>query len=71
MDELLDILETAIRAEVDARKLYMKGAERASSPEARALFERLAQEEEQHRVCLVDLYEQVAGHTWSEWAAPR
>jgi len=71
MEELLEILETAIRAEVDAKKLYLKGAERASTPEAKALFTRLAAEEESHRVCLIDLYEQVAGHTWSEWAAPR
>jgi rubrerythrin len=70
MEQLLEILETAIRAEVDAKRLYLKGAERASNPEAKALFTRLAEEEDSHRVCLIDLYEQIVGRTWSEWASP-
>jgi rubrerythrin len=65
--ELLEIMETAIRAEVDAKNLYLKGEQTATAEEARALFRRLAAEEEKHRQLLVAMYQEMTGKASAEW----
>ena len=68
MGQLLAILETAIKREVEACKLYRRGEETATTPEAKALFRRLAAEETKHKELLVELYQQVAGRAvYEEW----
>ena len=67
--DLLKILEMAIRLEVDAKALYVKGEQETASEDARSLFSFLAAEEEKHRLLLLDLYQKTAGREYaeSEW----
>ncbi|HUT74429.1 MAG TPA: ferritin family protein [Armatimonadota bacterium] len=64
--DVLKIMETAIRAEVEAKALYLRGEQAAATEDARALFRRLAAEEERHRELLLDLYQKLAGKAYAE-----
>jgi rubrerythrin len=65
--ELLEIMETAIRAEVDARKLYLRGEQAATTEEGRALFRQLASEEERHQQLLLRRYQDMTGTAFTQW----
>jgi len=67
MDELLEIMQTAIRAEVEANKLYRRGEQSATSDDARELFRRLAEEEEQHKQMLLAKYQEMTGQAFTQW----
>lgn len=70
MDDMLAILETAIKREVEAAKLYSRGEAAATTPEAKNLFKRLFAEETRHKELLSELYQQVTGRTpYEEWLA--
>ncbi len=47
--DILDILRKAYQIEVDGRTFYAMTAERAQKPAVRALFEKLAADEQQHQ----------------------
>jgi len=64
--DLLKIIETAIRAEVQAKELYLRGEQAATTDEARALFRRLAGEEEGHRQLLLAQYQEMTGKAFTE-----
>jgi rubrerythrin len=65
--DLVEIMTIAIRAEVEARKLYLKGEAAATTDDARALFRQLATEEEKHKRLLLAKYEQLAGKEFTQW----
>jgi len=55
IDDLMsmqDILKTAIKREVEAREFYLKAKERARTPFEEELFDRLADQEADHRKAL-------------------
>jgi len=54
--EILKILETAMKREIDAEKLYRRGAEIAVRPEVNKMFIKLADEEKKHEKVLRDFY---------------
>jgi len=54
--EVLKILETAMKRENDAEKLYRRGVEIAVRPEVKEVFNQLADEESKHEKLLRDLY---------------
>jgi len=64
--ELLQILEGAIQREITAARLYEEGAAKANNDKAKALLERLAQEERRHRDLLRAQYEELSGHALYE-----
>lgn len=66
LDEVLDILKIAIKAEDDAHSRYAGMAEQAQDEEAKALFRKLAVEETDHRRILADEFYQLtnADGTW-------
>ncbi|NLT20477.1 MAG: rubrerythrin [Syntrophomonadaceae bacterium] len=49
-----EALETAIKAEANARQRYLDMAAAAEDPESRLLFEQLAREEESHEKRLAE-----------------
>ena len=53
-DDILDILSIAIKTEANAKQKYLELAERTEIPEGKAMFTRLAQEEEMHWRILSD-----------------
>jgi len=65
--DLLEIMEIAIRAEVEAKNLYLKGEQTATAEDARALFRHLAGEEEKHRQLLLAKYQEMTGKAAAEW----
>ena len=65
--DLLQIMETAIRAEVEAKRLYERGEAVATTDDARALFRKLAGEEEKHKQRLLAKYEEMTGAAFTEW----
>jgi rubrerythrin len=48
LDAALAALQMAIQTEIDAYNFYTKFAERTADPQARAMFERIAQDEVMH-----------------------
>jgi rubrerythrin len=48
LDAALAALQMAIQTEIDAYDFYQKFAERTADPQARAMFERIAQDEVMH-----------------------
>ena len=65
--DLLQIMTTAIRAEVEAKKLYLKGEEIATTDDAKELFRQLAAEEEKHKQRLLAKYQEMTGAAFTEW----
>lgn len=65
--ELLEIMEAAIRAEVEAQKLYRRGEQAAATEEGRALFRQLASEEERHQQLLLRRYQALTGSAFTQW----
>ncbi len=51
---LIEVLEKAIEAEVEAQNVYSNAAKEAQDPELKALFEQLAKAEKEHERILRD-----------------
>ncbi len=60
---MLEILGTAIRAEIESFKLYKKIASKVSNSIVKDKFNALAKEEKSHRTMLEELYRKKAGKT--------
>jgi len=58
-EELLGILEEAMREERASAARYRRGLELAADPEARALFERLVADETAHEKVLRERYYEI------------
>jgi len=50
LDRALTALQMAIQTEIDGYNFYQRFSERTEDPDARAMFERLAQDEVMHHV---------------------
>ena len=65
LDAALAALQMAIQTEVDGQSFYMKFAEQTEDPAARAMFERLAQDEAIHLELLHNVKASLVEH--GEW----
>lgn len=59
---MLEILGTAIRAEIESFKLYTKIAAKVSNPIVKDKFTALAREEKSHRTMLEEIYKKRGGN---------
>jgi rubrerythrin len=67
LQSAIDAVRTAIITEIKGLELYQTAAERAADPDARRMFEMLADEERRHRAFLEHHYSALV--STGEWAA--
>lgn len=67
LQSAIDAVRTAIITEIKGLELYQTAAERAADPDARRMFEMLADEERRHRAYLEHHYAALV--STGEWAA--
>jgi rubrerythrin len=67
----LDVLQLAVRTEVDGQEFYQKASQKSSNRLAKELFQQLADEEDIHRRKFEEIYEALKrGQHWPDVGAP-
>jgi rubrerythrin len=67
----LEVLESAVRMEIDGKEFYQKASQKSSNRLARGLFEQLAREEDLHRKKFEQIYEVLKkGQNWPDVEPP-
>ncbi|MFO7995589.1 MAG: ferritin family protein [Dehalococcoidia bacterium] len=67
----MEVLQVAVRMEVEGKDFYQKASEKSSNRLARELFEQLASEEDVHRRKFEEIYEALKrGQNWPDTGPP-
>lgn len=67
----LEVLESAVRMEIDGKEFYQKASQKSSNRLATGLFEQLASEEDVHRKKFEEIYEVLKrGQNWPDVDPP-
>jgi len=67
----LEVLESAVRMEIDGKEFYQKAGQKSSNRLAKALFEQLASEEDIHRKKFEEIYDALRrGQNWPDVEPP-
>ena len=67
----IEVLQLAVRMEVDGKKFYQKASKKSSNKLAKELFRQLASEEDDHRKKVVEIYEALRrGRNWPDVEPP-
>jgi len=67
----IEVLQLAVRMEVDGKEFYKKASKKSSNKLAKELFRQLADEEDIHRRKFVEIYETFKrGQNWPDVAPP-
>jgi len=67
----LEVLQIAVRMEVDCKEFYKKASHKSSNKLAKELFKQLANEEDVHRKKFVEIYKTLKrGQNWPDVGAP-
>jgi rubrerythrin len=67
----IEVLQLAVRMEVDGKEFYQKASQKSSNKLAKELFRQLANEEDVHRRKFVEIYEALKrGQNWPDVEPP-
>ena len=67
----IEVLQLAVRMEVDGKEFYQKASQKSSNKLAKGLFQQLANEEDVHRKKFVEIYEALKrGKNWPDVKPP-
>jgi rubrerythrin len=67
----LEVLQLAVRMEIDGKDFYQKSSQKSSNKLAKDLFQQLANEEDVHRKKFVEIYEALKrGQHWPDVEPP-